>query len=155
MDAAQPKSGFEKKWHFARYATYLALASWFCIVAFLLGPRWILFRRFTWIEPADFTAEVMRTSRPLLEAIGQYRRDYGTLPTDNAIGETLFKLSSFNSPHIYENKLRIRLSTRWNHVLIYDLERNDGVWRVAGEFTRGEVPTSESFRSATTQALHR
>src|SRR5688572_4286961 len=75
MDTAEAK-----RWHRRRLLYYAALVLLACPVAFYFGPNWFLFRKLTWITPADFAPVAQQECVPIVRAMKEYARDHGHLP---------------------------------------------------------------------------
>src|SRR5689334_10619647 len=75
----------QDRWRACRLVYRAGLGGLFVAVAFYFGPNCIMFRKLTWITPADFRGEA-DAFVPVVRAVKAYRRDHGQLP-DHELAE--------------------------------------------------------------------
>ena len=138
--ALPPKTPEERRWLYGRLFYLATLAVLFFLIAFQLGPKRILFGKFTSLTPTDFTPIVQRDCVPVVRAIMEYQRDHPgdlpPLPPDlDALGFTYHGDALFGSE--YSKLDRTYIGT---HRITYNFTPGPQVWRVAGPFANGVIP---------------
>ena len=130
----------ERQWKQRRSAYYLALGVLFCAVAFYFGPNRMMFGKWTWITPADFTERAQRDGVPLIRAIKRYERDTGHRPTE--IEQLVPKYLPDKIPGVVILGMDTDFSilTMYNHRITYDFDPKREGFYVNGVYTRGRIP---------------
>ena len=114
--------------------------AWFGAVAFYLGPNFILFRKLTWITPADFVPVVTRYCVPAVRAAKEYRRDHGGWP-DSKSDLTPYGLKEGGYwGDLSSDEYSFLCWGLYNHTITYNLAGPDEHWEVRGNLTCGRIP---------------
>jgi len=131
------------RWRRRRGAYYGALVVLFAVVAFYVGPNYILFGKPTWITPADFVPTVQQRCVPMVRAMKEFRRDHGRLP---ARGDELVpdyypaRKSAVQGVESAVDDGQFRYWSMFNHTIRYDFNPASEGWLVSGPYTSGRIP---------------
>jgi hypothetical protein len=141
-------------WRIARRIYYVLLFVIFGVIAFYLGPNWFLFHKLTRSSPSDFTAMVEQRCIPTLQALAQYRADYGKFPI-SAVDLAPKYLPRESVCYGRLNGNEFRLYTNYHQVISFDTEHPERGWSIHGRFTNGPIPVSpRELHLATQPATH-
>ena len=129
----------------------------FAPIAFYFGPHEILFHKLGRPTPGDFDAEVQSDCVPVVRAMKEYQRDYGSLPDDgNELvpkylpKAILFRTNVANGQFMY--------FTSQEQMITYDFTPGGERWEISGPFVNGVIPMPPvvlSVGSATQSATTR
>lgn len=132
------RSQYNRRWRTWRFVYYGGLGCFFAAIAFYFGPNVIMFRKLTWITPADFAKHVDQESIETVRAIKAYRNDHGTVPERIRDLEPAYLAKAPWGADMYDGELSVH--TEFGHRLIYRFGPADEGWWVAGPFVRGRIP---------------
>jgi hypothetical protein len=120
----------------------------FLAIAFYFGPNVILFKKLTWITPADFVVTVEGRCVPVVSAMKAYRRDHGHLPERLEDIVPGYLASTGGSLIVYKGQFTCW--TKYNHLIEYDFSPATEGWKVHGPYTHGRIPAPPAPMGPTT-----
>jgi len=125
----------------------MGLTVWFCVLAFWLGPRLILFHSLRGMEPADFIPIVQKYCVPAVREIKIYQRDHGRMPDSEQDLSPAFNNHHGNDPAGFGVNMLDRRGGysylaigMYKHEVEYDFTPGHEGWTVHGAFANGPIP---------------
>ena len=144
-----------------RLLFYAALAAWFYVIGFWLGPNELTFHKLEGMTTADFVPIVQKYCAPVVREMKIYQRDHGHLPEREADMWSVFNPQNDRGPGVS------RLTSdggyeywgpgeiMFKHTIEYDFTPGREGWSVHGPYANGPIPvpavTIEPDATPTTQ----
>jgi hypothetical protein len=134
---------------FYRVMLNVALAGWFYVIGFWLGPNELTFHKLEGMTTADFAPIVEKYCVPAVREIKIYRRDHGHLPESEGDMWSLFGNQNDHGPGVH------RLNrdggyeywgpgeVMFKHTIIYDFTSGHEGWAVEGPYANGPIPVPQ------------
>jgi hypothetical protein len=139
-----------RRWLYRRLAYYAALLGLFALIAFYVGPNIILFRKLTWLSPADFVSTAEERCVPIVGAIKEYERDHGRLP-NGVEGVVPAYLPEYVHGAALHSDGELEYRGPHGHTIVYSFAPEDEGWRVHGRFANGPLPMAPVILGSSTR----